>query len=83
MLSNSCAIINAMDKPAKPARGLPTDNILPLCPVCGRELDSTVKKIKGGWNCKCGEFIPENLVINPFEGCTHGRNCNCGRERRR
>jgi len=58
------------------------DGISPLCPVCGRELDYT-KMTEGGWNCKCGEFIPESLVINPFEGCTHGLNCNCGRERRR
>lgn len=59
------------------------EEILPLCPVCGRELDKTKINETAGWNCKCGEFISERLVINPFEGCTHGLNCNCGRERRR
>jgi len=58
------------------------EGVLPLCPVCGRELDSA-GAVSGGWNCKCGEFVPERLIINPFEGCTHGLNCNCGRERRR
>ncbi|MCX5717222.1 MAG: hypothetical protein NTW44_02710 [Nitrospirae bacterium] len=58
------------------------EEVLPLCPVCGRELDKA-KAAGGGWNCKCGEFIPKRLVINPFEGCTHGLNCNCGRERRK
>lgn len=56
------------------------EDVMPLCPVCGRELDDT--RLKGeGWVCKCGEFIPSGLAVNPFEGCTHGRNCNCGRER--
>ncbi len=59
------------------------EDILPLCPVCGRELDPAGINAKGGWDCKCGEFIPKSLIINPFEGCTHGLNCNCGRERRR
>ncbi|MDP3259371.1 MAG: hypothetical protein Q8M34_02120 [Thermodesulfovibrionales bacterium] len=59
------------------------DDIKPLCPVCGRELDAAKAAAGGGWNCKCGEFIPSRLSINPFEGCTHGLNCNCGRERRR
>lgn len=59
------------------------DDIQPLCPVCGRELDKAKAADGGGWNCKCGEFIPEKLTINPFEGCTHGLNCNCGRERRK
>ncbi|MBI1810683.1 MAG: hypothetical protein HY035_04285 [Nitrospirae bacterium] len=59
------------------------DDIKPLCPVCGRELDKAKAADRSGWNCKCGEFIPERLIINPFEGCTHGLNCNCGRERRK
>ncbi|MFZ6017181.1 MAG: hypothetical protein ACOYU0_06195 [Nitrospirota bacterium] len=58
------------------------EGILPLCPVCGRELDKSAFKAEG-WQCKCGEFIPVELAINPFEGCTHGLNCNCGRERKR
>lgn len=57
--------------------------VSPLCPVCGRELEAAGAVSVGGWNCKCGEFIPEELIINPFEGCTHGLNCNCGRERKR
>lgn len=60
-----------------------TDSILALCPLCGRELDNTVIRVEGGWNCNCGEFIPEALAINPFEGCTSGLGCNCGREMRR
>lgn len=60
------------------------DGVAPLCPVCGRELGmDKIKNEKGGWDCKCGEFIPKRLVINPFEGCTHGLNCNCGRKMRR
>lgn len=62
---------------------LPDDIVLPLCPVCGRELDNSVERVNNGWDCRCGEFIPENLVINPFEGCTCGLSCNCGREMRR
>jgi tRNA(Ile2) C34 agmatinyltransferase TiaS len=58
------------------------EGVLPLCPVCGREL--TEDKLQDdGWHCKCGETIPKKLVIEPFEGCTHGRNCNCGRERKK
>jgi len=52
----------------------------PLCPLCGRELESK-DYTDGGWDCRCGEFVPKKLVINPFEGCTHGRQCNCGRAR--
>ncbi|MBI4685433.1 MAG: hypothetical protein HY755_09570 [Nitrospirae bacterium] len=59
------------------------DGILPLCPVCGRELEMDKINDKNGWDCKCGEFIPKQLVINPFEGCTHGLNCNCRRKMRR
>ncbi len=59
------------------------EDVLPLCPVCGRELDKSKLTDKGGWDCKCGEFIPGRLVVNPFEGCTHGLNCNCGRERKK
>jgi tRNA(Ile2) C34 agmatinyltransferase TiaS len=58
------------------------DGILPLCPVCGRELDQSLSSGKG-WKCRCGEFIPEDLALNPFEGCTHGLNCNCNREKKR
>jgi hypothetical protein len=27
--------------------------------------------------------VPQGAAFSPFEGCTHGLNCNCGRERRR
>lgn len=53
---------------------------IPLCPLCGRELPES-SYTEGGWQCSCGEYIPVKLALNPFEGCTHGRNCNCGRER--
>jgi hypothetical protein len=53
-----------------------------LCPLCGRELKEE-QRTEGGWECRCGEFVPEGAAFSPFEGCTHGLNCNCGRERRR
>ena len=53
-----------------------------LCPVCGRELKDAAKA-EGGWACRCGEFVPEGLALDPFEGCTHGLSCNCGREMKR
>ena len=55
---------------------------MPLCPVCGRELAEDASG-PGGYLCKCGETIAEGLVREPFEGCTHGLNCNCGRRRKR
>lgn len=33
------------------------------CPVCGRELEEEDKK-EGGWDCLCGEFIPEGIVVD-------------------
>ncbi len=52
------------------------------CPVCGRELgkDDLVAK---GWQCRCGELVPEGMALNSVEGCTHGRECNCSRSMRR
>lgn len=32
-----------------------------MCPMCGRELEDSEKK-EGGWDCRCGEFIPEGLA---------------------
>ena len=52
------------------------------CPVCGRELGEDVRS-DGGWECRCGEFVPESLALNSVEGCTHGRECNCSRSMRR
>jgi hypothetical protein len=63
-----------------PGDFVPDENL--LCPLCGRELEGA-RSVKGGWECKCGEFVPEGLSVNPFEGCTHGLNCNCGREMKR
>jgi hypothetical protein len=51
------------------------------CPLCGRELHEP-ERSEGGWTCRCGEFVPEGLSLNSFQGCTHGLNCNCGRERK-
>jgi hypothetical protein len=51
------------------------------CPLCGRELVDD-ERTAGGWECRCGEFVPDGLSLNSFQGCTHGMNCNCGRERR-
>lgn len=57
------------------------------CPVCGRELvPAALMDDPGdgrGWECACGEFVPEKLAINSVEGCTHGRECNCSRSMRR
>lgn len=38
-----------------------------LCPFCGNELK---EKIPGGWNCLCGEFVPEGYAKN-------SANCVC------
>ncbi len=57
---------------------------MPLCPVCGRELGpERLKKDGFFYECACGEAIPQELALEPFEGCTHGLNCNCGREKKR
>jgi len=56
------------------------------CPVCGRELmRPALKNPEGamGWDCPCGEFVPEKMALNSVEGCTHGRECNCSRSMRR
>lgn len=56
------------------------------CPVCGRELAASALKDSDegkGWECACGESVPEKLALNSLEGCTHGRECNCSRGMRR
>jgi len=58
------------------------DGIPLLCPICGREIDESFATDEG-FKCKCGEIIPYGLALDPFEGCPHGKNCNCKRERRR
>lgn len=40
------------------------NEIVPLCPICIRELEAT-SLTDGGWNCRCGEFIPEGLQVSP------------------
>jgi hypothetical protein len=52
------------------------------CPLCGRELEKSARR-DGGWQCRCGEFVPEGLSLDSFQGCTHGLNCNCGRQGKR
>ncbi len=48
-----------------------------LCPACGAALTEE-ERIAGGWDCKCGDFIPEGLAINPSTGCScrHKQNCS-------
>ena len=58
------------------------DGVLPLCPICGRELEAGSLG-EDGYVCVCGETISESLVVEPFAGCPHGLNCNCGREKKR
>ncbi len=41
-----------------------------LCPTCGAVLTEGQRK-NDGWNCACGEFIPEALAINPREGVSN------------
>jgi len=41
-----------------------------LCPACGNVLTDK-EHIEGGWNCTCGEFIPEGLAIKPREGLSN------------
>ena len=52
------------------------------CPVCGRELGEG-EHVANGFECRCGEFVPEGLALNSVEGCTHGRQCNCSRSMKR
>lgn len=48
-----------------------------LCPACGAALTG-MELTENGWNCKCGEFIPEDLAVNPFKGLSnkHRKNNN-------
>ena len=34
-----------------------------ICPACGAVLTEQ-ERVEGGWNCKCGDFIPESMAIN-------------------
>ena len=48
-----------------------------ICPACGALLTDE-KRVEGGWNCKCGDFIPQNMAINPYKGLSdkHRKNNN-------
>jgi hypothetical protein len=41
-----------------------------LCPTCGAILTDE-ERTENGWNCKCGEFIPEKLAVNSYEGLSN------------
>jgi tRNA(Ile2) C34 agmatinyltransferase TiaS len=41
-----------------------------LCPACGAVLTEK-ERAQNGWNCRCGEFIPESLAIRPREGLSN------------
>lgn len=53
------------------------DNTEFICPACGASLMEQ-KRIEGGWNCKCGDFIPESMVINPYKGISNQHKQNAG-----
>jgi hypothetical protein len=57
-------MVNQMDSPSddKPVEL--------LCPACGAVL-SEEQRAGNGWNCACGEFIPESLAISPREGLSN------------
>jgi len=52
------------------------DGVECLCPACGAVL-TPEERIEGGWDCQCGDFIPDGLAINPSQGCScqHRQNC--------
>ncbi|MDH4101138.1 MAG: hypothetical protein OEV28_11275 [Nitrospirota bacterium] len=33
-----------------------------LCPFCEKQLEN---KVKGGWECKCGEYVPAGYEKTP------------------
>jgi ribosomal protein L37AE/L43A len=41
-----------------------------ICPACGAVLTEQ-ERTEGGWNCKCGDFIPESMAINPYKGISN------------
>lgn len=53
-----------------------------LCPLCGRELKEG-SQTQEGWLCKCGEFIPFGLEIDPFTGSAGVLDCKRIIERKR
>ena len=53
------------------------DNTEFICPACGAALTEK-ERVEGGWNCKCGDFIPENMAINPYKGMSNQHKQNSG-----
>lgn len=47
-----------------------------LCPACGNSLTGE-ERTENGWNCRCGDFIPKGLEINPYKGCSNQHKQNC------
>ncbi len=45
----------------------PEDAAELLCPACGGELTREILK-EGGWDCKCGDHIPDGMEVNPYKG---------------
>jgi hypothetical protein len=41
-----------------------------ICPACGAVLTEQ-ERTECGWNCKCGDFIPESMAINPYKGISN------------
>jgi hypothetical protein len=56
------------------------DNAEFICPACGAALaeQERINRDGGGWNCKCGDFIPENMAINPYKGISNQHKQNAG-----
>jgi hypothetical protein len=54
---------------------LPDEKTEFLCPSCGAVLTEQERTAEG-WICKCGDFVPEGLAINPSKGvsCQHKQN---------
>jgi hypothetical protein len=48
-----------------------------ICPACGAVLSEQERTVDG-WNCKCGDFIPESMAINPYKGISNQHKQNAG-----
>lgn len=45
----------------------PEDSAELLCPACGAGLTKAMRT-EGGWDCKCGDHIPDGMEVNPYKG---------------
>ncbi|MDI6800554.1 MAG: hypothetical protein QMD01_00655 [Thermodesulfovibrionales bacterium] len=54
-----------------------SDDIEFICPACGAVLAGE-ERSEGGWNCKCGDFIPEGMAVNPYKGLSNQHKQNAG-----